>query len=77
MILPETDAGHPKYRMPVEIDLSGPDGNAYSLICLGKRLAKTMGKDWAIVEAEMMEKDYDNLIAVFDRYFGDVVTLYK
>ena len=40
-----------------------------------EKLAKQLGKDGAAIQSEMMAGDYDNLIAVFDREFGDYVDL--
>ena len=57
------------------IDLTGPDGNAFSLMATATNLAKQLGfNDKEIVE-EMTTGDYENLISVFDKYFGDYVIL--
>jgi hypothetical protein len=62
---------------PVEIDLTGPDGNAFVLIATASRLAKQLGLDGKKIQAEMMGGDYENLIKVFDNHFGEFVTLYR
>ena len=62
---------------PVEIDLTGPDGNAFVMIGYAKNLAKQLGLDGKKIQTEMMSGDYENLIKVFDRHFGDYVTLYR
>jgi len=62
---------------PVEIDLTGPDGNAFVMIGHAKSLAKQLGLDGKKIQTEMMSGDYENLIKVFDGYFGDYVTLYR
>mgnify|MGYP003654086176 CR=1 FL=1 len=62
---------------PVEIDLSGPDGNAFALIGIAGNLAKQLDLDKKKIQSEMMAGDYENLIKVFDKYFGEFVTLYK
>ena len=62
---------------PVEIDLTGPDGNAFYLIGAAKNLAKQLGLDGKAIQAEMMTGDYENLIKVFDKHFGEFVTLYR
>ena len=62
---------------PVEIDLTGPDGNAFYLIGTAKNLAKQLGLDGKAIQAEMMAGDYENLINVFDKHFGEFVTLYR
>ena len=64
-------------RRPIEIDLSGPDGNAYALIGYASRFAKQIGLDGKAITEEMMSGDYENLIKVFDKHFGEFVTLYR
>ena len=61
---------------PIEIELSGPQGNAFYLIELAKKLSKQLGLDSEQVLKEMQASDYESLINVFDAYFGDYVTLY-
>lgn len=61
----------------IEIDLTGPQGNAFFLIGTVGNLAKQLGKDNKKITSEMMSGDYENLIKVFDREFGSVVTLYR
>ena len=61
----------------LEIDLTGPDGNAYVLIGYATNLAKQLNKDHKSITEEMRKSDYENLIKVFDREFGHVVTLYR
>lgn len=62
---------------PVEIDLTGPDGNAFVLIGTAGKLAKQLRLDGKKIQSEMMNGDYENLIKVFDKYFGEFVTLYR
>ena len=57
------------------IDLTGPEGNAYYLLGAARKLAKQLGLDSTKIMAEMTSGDYENLIEVFDRYFGDFVVL--
>jgi len=61
----------------IEIDLTGPDGNAFVLIGIAGNLAKQIGLDKSKIQSEMMSGDYENLVNVFDNYFGDYVTLYR
>ncbi len=65
---------------PIEIDLSGPKGNAYYLLGLADRLSKKLGHDdfrrECILE-EMMLTDYEGLLYTFDREFGTLVTLWR
>jgi hypothetical protein len=62
---------------PVEIDLTGPDGNAFALIGIASKLATQLGLDKNKIREEMMSGDYENLISVFDKHFGEFVTLYR
>lgn len=57
------------------IDLTGPDGNAWALIGHAKRFARELGLDGDAISEEMRGGDYKNLLAVFEKYFGDYVTL--
>jgi hypothetical protein len=66
----------PKTR-GIEIDLTGPEGNAFFLLGTAQRLAKQFDMDNQTIQSEMMSGDYENLLEVFDKYFGDFVTLYR
>jgi len=66
-----------KKQTGIEIDLTGPDGNAFVLIGKAGNLAKQLGLDKAKIQAEMMGGDYENLVSVFDKHFGEFVTLYR
>jgi hypothetical protein len=57
------------------IDLTGPDGNAYALMGYATRFARQLNLDATQIREEMMAGDYEHLVAVFDKYFGDYVTL--
>jgi len=61
----------------IEIDLTGPDGNAFVLIGTAGNLAKQLGLDGKAIRTEMMAGNYENLINVFDKHFGNFVTLYR
>lgn len=61
----------------IEIDLTGAQGNAFYLLGLAKKLSDSMNLNFRKIEAEMTSSDYDNLIKVFDNYFGHLVILYK
>lgn len=58
---------------PLVIDLTGPDGNAFALMGVASRLAKQL--DIESPTAEMMSGDYEHLLEVFDKNFGDYVIL--
>ena len=61
----------------IEIDLTGPDGNAFHLIGVAGRLAERLDLDGKAIQDEMMTGNYDHLLDVFDSHFGDYVTLYR
>jgi len=60
---------------PLVIDLTGPDGNAYVLLAYASRFAKQLSLDVDKVTTEMTSGDYENLLQVFDGYFGSFVIL--
>ena len=66
-----------KKQTGITIDLTGPDGNAFVLIGTANKLARQLGLDGKAIQAEMMKGDYENLVKVFDKHFGDFVTLLK
>jgi hypothetical protein len=64
----------------IEIDLTGPDGNAYVIMGYAKRFGKQVGMSDSYIKEmleKMMSSDYENLIKVFDDEFGSVVTLLR
>ena len=72
-----------KSKMPkseIEIDLTGPDGNAYVLMAYARKFGRMLGYDefkiTCILE-EMMLTDYEGLLHTFDREFGAFVTLWR
>ena len=78
MILKKKETGN------IEIDLTGPDGNVFSLLATAKVLTKTLndrrGNEyllWEEIKHDMMSSDYDHAIEVFDEHFGHIVTLYR
>lgn len=60
---------------PVVIDLTGPEGNAFVLLGYASQYAKQLGLDGKQIQAEMTSGDYENLLEVFDKNFGDYVIL--
>lgn len=65
-------------RTPVTrevIDLTGPKGNAYYILGRAQNLSKQLELDAEAILEEMKESDYDNLIRVFDKYFGEYVDI--
>ena len=64
----------------IEIDLTGPEGNAYVLLAYADRFAKQLGYDELKIERildEMRLTDYEGLLYTFDREFGSFVTLWR
>jgi hypothetical protein len=61
----------------INIDLTGPQGNAFYLLGTANNLAKQLGLNGTEIMEEMKSSDYENLINVFDNYFGSIVTLYR
>jgi len=57
------------------IDLTGPNGNAFSLLALAKDLSRQLDYDYELISKEMTSGDYENLLEVFDSYFGTIVIL--
>jgi len=67
-------------RNPMIIDLTGPDGNAFALLGYAKNFCKQLDSGneiglWDKVQSEMTSGDYENLLEVFDSYFGTFVIL--
>jgi hypothetical protein len=61
----------------IEIDLTGPQGNAFYLLGTAKKLANQLGLDSDEILNQMKSGDYENLLQVFDKNFGMFVTLYR
>ena len=59
----------------IVIYLTGPDGNAFALLAYAKRFAQQLDLDFGKIQGEMTSGDYENLVQVFDEYFGDFVIL--
>ena len=64
-----------KPKPEIIIDLTGPEGNAFTLMGMAVNFAKQLGKDGKAIREEMMAGDYEHLLSVFDREFGDYVIL--
>ena len=79
----EFDAGKPV------IDLTGPAGNAFAVMGAAQGYRKQLNyytnEDGEFtllpsiddILSEMQSGDYENLIAVFDKYFGEYVILLR
>jgi hypothetical protein len=64
-------------KTKIEIDLSGPQGNAFSLLAISKDLSNKLGLNWDEIHQEMTSGDYDNLVQTMDKHFGDYIIIYK
>ena len=68
----------PKTR--IDLDLTGPDGNAFVLIKWAEVLGYQLGysrQRVAAIRKVMMMGDYEGLVKVFDKEFGHIVTLWR
>lgn len=64
----------------IEIDLTGPQGNAYVLLATARDLARRMQYSQEEIDDlmnEMKGSDYEYLVQTFDDHFGLHVTLYR
>ena len=59
------------------LDLDGPAGNAFVLLGHAKQLADQLDHDVEAILRQMQSGDYENLVAVFEKYFGDYVLLLR
>ena len=64
----------------IEIDLTGPEGNAFYILGLAKKLCRDF-RMTSQYESQLLDRmksgDYENLIQEFDNSFGEVVTMYR
>ena len=60
-----------------EIDLTGPQGNAYFLLGTAMKLARELGLPSEEILEDMKSADYEHLVEVFDKHFGEYVILYR
>ena len=64
----------------IEIDLTGPQGNAFFLLGQAAKWSKQLEyskTEQEKLQSDMMEGDYENLVKIFDEHFGSFVTLYR
>ena len=59
----------------ITVDLNGPQGNAFWLMGYANQLASQIGIDSKPILDQMQSGDYENLVEVFDKYFGQFVVL--
>jgi hypothetical protein len=64
----------------LEIDLTGPEGNAYVLMAYADRWGRQLGYSSHRIKSiidEMKLTSYEGLLYTFDREFGSFVTLWR
>ena len=59
------------------IDLQGPEGNAFYILGVASKLSSQLDLDKEDILNEMKSGDYENLITVFDKHFGDYIDLQR
>ena len=57
------------------IDLSGPQGNALWLLGAAKKYAEQLDLDWPAIDEDMRSSDYEHLLEVFEKHFGEYIIL--
>jgi hypothetical protein len=63
------------YNSPRELDLGGPDGNAYVLLGIAKSLLSQWGREPDMFIDIMIADDYGHLVRTFNEYLGDYFTI--
>lgn len=61
----------------IEIDLTGPDGNAFVLMGIAKNLARQLKLDGEMITQEMMLGDYEDMLQTMENYFGELIIMYR
>jgi hypothetical protein len=64
----------------IEIDLAGPEGNAFVLLNYAEDIGRQIGMPKHSINevtSLMMRSDYETLVKVFDAWFGDYVILWR
>ena len=62
---------------PVEVDLTGPDGNAFALMAYASRWARELDLDPVPILADMRSGNYEHLLEVLEKHFGKHVVFYR
>lgn len=58
-----------------QIDLAGPEGNAFALMATAQTWGKQLGLDTKAIIADMQSGDYEHLLEVFEANFQHVAVL--
>jgi predicted Zn-dependent protease len=64
----------------IEIDLTGPEGNAFFLMSYAQKWGRQLGYSEHRIKCiidEMKLTNYEGLIHTFDREFGHFVTIWR
>jgi hypothetical protein len=64
----------------IVIDLTGPQGNAFYIMAVAQKLAKDLGYSTDQIQkllADMKSSDYNNLLSVIDKEFGEFIVFYR
>jgi len=59
----------------ITIDLNCPNSTALALLGYARQIAELVGTDPNPIFNKMVKSDYENLIQVFIKYFGNFVIL--
>ena len=59
------------------IDLTSSQGNAFALLGHAMHIGKQLGISKEKIKDKMMSSDYNNLVLIFDEYFGVYVDLIR
>lgn len=69
---------------PIEIDLTGPDGNVFALMGYAKQLVRLLNKrrgadylNFKEIQSDMMSDDYEHAVEVMEKHFGDIIIMYR
>jgi hypothetical protein len=69
----------PRRPSKIQLDLQGPEGNAFALMGKLTAILDREGRDKKEIDAliqKMMSKDYKNLVMIFEREVGEYVDIY-
>jgi hypothetical protein len=61
----------------IEIDLCGPEGNAFYLLAIARKLCQKIGIPFEPIQKDMMSFDYNHLLKTFELHFGEFVTILR
>jgi len=57
----------------MQLDLTGPDGNAYVVLGTCSRIARQLKIDWEPIQTEATSGDYEHLLKTLQTHFGDYI----